>query len=90
MSATNDPFRTSVERVAGRTGLTSDAVAILFIVAGVLVLIFPRLVEVVLGILLIVVGVVWLVSAYQERQRGASPPPPPPPTSPPPGSPPPP
>lgn len=65
----HDPLTRSVDAVAGRTGLTRDAVAILFIAAGALILIFPRIIETVLGVLLIVVGVVWLVTAWRERQR---------------------
>lgn len=65
----SDPFRRTVDSVAGRTGLTRDAVAILFILAGVLILIFEDVIRIVLGLLLIVVGVVWLVNAWQERNR---------------------
>lgn len=73
----SDPLRAGIDSVAGRTGLGRDAVAILAIVAGIIVLVFPRILEIVIGILLIVVGVVWLVNSYQDRQaRGAAPPPP--------------
>ena len=72
--ATADPLTRSVDVVAGRTGLTRDAVAILFIIAGALVLIFPWLLQTILGILLIVVGVVWLVTSWKERQAARSPP----------------
>ena len=72
--ATGDPLTRSVDAVAGRTGLTRDAVAILFIVAGVLVLFFEWLLQAVLGITLIVVGVVWLVSSWKERQAARPPP----------------
>lgn len=71
--ATGDPLTRSVDAVAGRTGLTRDAVAILFVVAGVLVLVFDSLLRVIVGSLLIVVGVVWLVSSWRERQ-GTRPP----------------
>ncbi|HET6405854.1 MAG TPA: hypothetical protein VFH78_14520 [Candidatus Thermoplasmatota archaeon] len=70
---TGDPLTRSVDAVAGRTGLTRDAVAILFIVAGVLVLFFEWLVRVVLGITLIVIGVVWLVTMWRERQAARPP-----------------
>ena len=68
-----DPLTRSVDAVAGRTGLTRDAVAILFIVAGILVLVWEEFLETILGVLLIVVGVVWLVTSWRERQ--ARPPP---------------
>jgi uncharacterized membrane protein HdeD (DUF308 family) len=69
-----DPFSRPVDAVAAKTGLTRDAVAIIFIVAGVLVLVFPDFIQFVLGILLIIVGVVWLVNSYQQRKAGGSPP----------------
>lgn len=64
----SDPLSRPVDVVAARTGLTRDAVAILFVVAGIFVLVFPDFVQVVLGILLIVVGVVWLVTSWRERR----------------------
>lgn len=78
-----DPLSRPVDAVAARTGLTRDAVAIIFIVAGVIVIFWEFLLRFVIGILLIVVGVAFLVNAHRERQaaRGA---PPPPPASPPP------
>ncbi|HVM44960.1 MAG TPA: hypothetical protein VM582_03400 [Candidatus Thermoplasmatota archaeon] len=72
--ATGDPLTRSVDAVAGRTGLTRDAVAILFIVAGVIILIWPAIIPIALGLLLIVVGVVWLVTSYRERQATRPPP----------------
>lgn len=64
----NDPIQRSVDAVATKTGLTRDAVAILFIVAGIIVLIWKDLLQFILGVLLIVVGVVWLVTSWRERQ----------------------
>lgn len=72
--AAGDPLTRSVDAVAGRTGLTRDAVAILFVVAGIIILIWDQFIQLALGILLIVVGVVWLVGSWRERQ--AHPPPP--------------
>lgn len=72
--AAGDPLTRSVDAVAGRTGLTRDAVAILFVVAGIIILIWDQFIQLALGILLIVVGVVWLVGSWRERQ--ARPPPP--------------
>lgn len=68
-----DRITGTVDTVASRTGLTGDAVAILAIVAGVLILLFDWIIQFVLGILLIVVGVVFLV----ERRRSRAPAPPP-------------
>ena len=65
MTASTSPL-TGVDRLADRTGLSSDAVAILVIVAGILVIAFPQLLRFTVGILLIGLGVYWLV----ERQRG--------------------
>ena len=73
-----DPLGRPVDAVAGRIGLTRDAVAILFVVAGVLILVWEDLVRYVLGVLLIVVGVAWLVNAHRT-QRAAPPQPPSPP-----------
>lgn len=70
---TGDPFTRSVDAVAGRTGLTRDAVAILFIVAGIVIIIWPDIIQYILGIVLIVVGVVWLVSSWQQRQAARPP-----------------
>ncbi|HUR68029.1 MAG TPA: hypothetical protein VM370_02200 [Candidatus Thermoplasmatota archaeon] len=64
----SDPLSRPVDAVAARTGLTRDAVAILFIVAGIVVLIWDAALQIVLGILLIVLGVVWLVTSWRERQ----------------------
>lgn len=80
----NDPLARPVDAVAGRTGLTRDAVAILFIVAGVLVIFFEPLLRIVLGVLLIVVGIVWLVNSRQQRAPAATAPPAPPESPPPP------
>ena len=68
---TSDPVKRSVETVAGRTGLTADAVAILFILAGILIIVFPRILQYVLGILLIVAGFLWLVQSRQTRPPAA-------------------
>ena len=65
-----DRITGTVDNIATRTGMTGDAVAIVAIVAGVLILVFPSILQFVLGILLIVVGVVFLV----ERRRARTPP----------------
>lgn len=64
----DDPLSRPVDAVAARTGLTRDAVAIIFVVAGILVLVWEDILQFVLGILLIVVGVVWLVTSWRARQ----------------------
>lgn len=71
--ASGDPLTRSVDAVAGRTGLTRDAVAILFVVVGIIILIWRDILQIALGVLLIVVGVVWLVSNWRERQGTARP-----------------
>lgn len=63
-----DPLTRSVDAVAGRTGLTRDAVAILFIVVGIIILIWPEIISLALGVLLVVVGIVWLVGSWRDRQ----------------------
>lgn len=63
-----DPLSRPVDMVAARTGLGRDAVAILFVVAGIVVLVWENLLQIILGVLLIVVGVVWLVTSWRERQ----------------------
>lgn len=75
----SDPFSRPVDAVAGHTGLTRDAVAILFIVAGALVIFFESLLRFVLGVLLIVTGIVWLVNARKRPPAAAPPPASPPP-----------
>lgn len=71
MTLPSDPVRRGIDTVAGRTGLSHDAVAILFIVAGVLIIVFPDLVASILGIVLIVVGVLWLVQSRRGRDGPA-------------------
>jgi uncharacterized membrane protein HdeD (DUF308 family) len=68
MGSGSDPLRRSVEAVSSRTGLTTDAVAILFVVAGIIVLVWEQAIRFVLGIVLIVTGVLWLIQAWQARQ----------------------
>lgn len=63
-----DPMTRPIDAIAGRTGLTHNAVAILFIVAGVLFILFPNLIQYVLGILFIIVGVVWLVTSNRDNK----------------------
>lgn len=68
----NDTLGSSVDRLAGRTGLSGDAVAILMIVAGVLVIAFPALIGIVVGVTLIVLGCLWLVTRARERQAAGA------------------
>ena len=55
--------RDTVDSVAGRFGVPAQAVAILMIVFGILVIVLPQLLHWLIGILLITVGIVWLVGA---------------------------
>lgn len=68
-------FPSQVDRLAQRAGLPPELVAILLVVAGVLVILFPRLISWFVGLVFIVLGVWWLVSLYQQRQRPLAPPP---------------
>lgn len=78
-----------VDRAGGRFGLTGLAAAVLMVVFGLLILLVPRLAEVLIGIYLVVVGLMYLVGHFEGmRYRGAATAPPPPPP-PPPGAPPP-
>lgn len=61
----------TVDRVAGRFGIPSQAVAILMIVFGVLIIVLPQLLPWLIGILLIVLGVLWLVGASGATAKWA-------------------
>ena len=66
---TTSPSPTAhVDRLAGRIGMSGDAVAILMILAGILVIVFPDLLAITVGILLIVLGAWWLFQRSQERR----------------------
>lgn len=55
--------RDTVDTVAGRFGVPAQAVAILMIVFGLLIIVLPHLLPWLVGILLIVLGIVWLVGS---------------------------
>lgn len=65
----------SVDRISSRTGLSGDAVAVLMIVAGIIVIVWPEILSLVLGIVLIVLGVLWLYSRFRDRQAASTAPP---------------
>lgn len=73
-----------VDRIAGTVGLSGDAVAILMILAGILVIVFPALLSVTVGVLLIILGAFWLIQRAQERRAPPTPPQSPPYAPPPP------
>lgn len=56
------------ERIAGRSGVPVEIVAVLMIVIGILVIVFPELIAWFVGLLLIIGGVLWLVIAFQARR----------------------
>jgi hypothetical protein len=62
---TSTPF--SVDRIAGRTGLSGDAVAILMILAGLLVIVFPAILRFTVGGVLIALGIVFFISRRNQR-----------------------
>lgn len=64
--------RDTVDSVAGRFGVPAQAVAILMIVFGILVIVLPQLLHWLIGILLITVGIVWLVGAGGSGLRMGS------------------
>lgn len=74
--------RDAVDGLAGRFGIPAQAMAILMIVFGVLVIVLPQLLHWLIGILLIVLGVVWLMGAsgsgsgFAARPRDPASPPP--------------
>lgn len=57
----------SIDRISGRTGLSGDAVAILMILAGVLVIVFPAILRFTVGGVLIALGVLFFVSRHGRR-----------------------
>ena len=60
-----------VSSLARRIGLSSDAVAVLMVVAGILVLVFESLLRVILGAVLIAVGVTFLYQSSLARKAAA-------------------
>lgn len=81
-------FPSQIDRYAQRAGLPPELAAIVLVVVGILVLVFPALISWFVGLLLIVLGAWWLIALFQARQA-AAPPPAAPPYGPPPASPPP-
>lgn len=59
----------TVNSMAGRFGVPPQAVAILMIVFGVLIILLPHLLPWLVGILLIVMGVLWLVGSTGGGMR---------------------
>ena len=55
--------RDTVDSVAGRFGIPAQALAILMIVFGILIIVLPQLLHWLIGIFLITVGIVWLVGS---------------------------
>lgn len=65
------PFTASVDGAVRRLGLGTEVAAILMILFGVLIIVFPALVAWILGLLLVLVGVVLLVSHFDARRQAA-------------------
>lgn len=70
------PFTASVDGAVRRMGLATEVAAILMVLFGVLIIVFPALVAWILGLLLVLVGVVLLVSHLDARRHSAPAPPP--------------
>jgi uncharacterized membrane protein HdeD (DUF308 family) len=70
-----------VDRVFQRVGITGEAAAILMIVFGILILVFPNLLQWLIGLYLIIVGLLQLMGHMDQRSRAKAAPPPPPPTT---------
>jgi len=75
-------FQRDVDTALQRIGVTGTAAAALMIVFGVLILVFPYLVGVLVGLYLIVVGLLQLL-AHLDAKRARSAPPTGPPSVPP-------
>jgi uncharacterized membrane protein HdeD (DUF308 family) len=70
-------FQRDVDAAFRRFGITGAAAAVLMIVFGVLILVFPYLVGVLVGLYLIVVGLLQLLGHLEAgRSRPSLPPPP--------------
>lgn len=76
------PFTASVDGAVRRIGLATEVAAILMILFGVLIIVFPALVAWILGLLLVLVGVVLLVAHFDARRHHVPSPAVPPPTPP--------
>lgn len=62
-----------VDRVFKRIGITGEAAAVLMIVFGILVIVFPDLVGILIGAYLIIVGLLQLLGHLSAgRARGAT------------------
>lgn len=87
-------IQSEVDHMFRRVGITGQAAAILMVVFGVLILVFPELVGILVGVYLIVVGLLQLLGSLETSRPRAAPPPatppggalPPPPLAPPPPS----
>lgn len=57
-----------------RSGVPIEVLAVLLIVMGVLVIVFPHMIAWLLGLTLIGIGVLWLMSSWGSRRSYAEPP----------------
>ena len=79
-------IRSETERMFARLGITGQAAAILMILFGVLIIVFPALVAILIGVYLIVVGLLQLLGSMEATRGRTTSPGTPPPMSPPPPS----
>jgi uncharacterized membrane protein HdeD (DUF308 family) len=74
-------FQRDVDQAFRRFGITGAAAAVLMIVFGILILVFPYLVGVLVGLYLIVVGLLQLLGHLDAGKPRTAPPPAPPPSA---------
>lgn len=77
--AEDSVIRSEVDRLFRRLGVTGQAAAALMILFGILILMFPDLVGVLIGVYLVVVGILQLLGSFEASRAGtvgaAAPPP---------------
>lgn len=58
----------------GRAGVPVEILAVILIVMGVLVIVFPHMIAWLVGLTLIAVGVIWMITALSGRRYAMRPP----------------
>ncbi|MCA1813531.1 MAG: DUF3096 domain-containing protein [Halobacteriales archaeon] len=71
-----DTFQRDMDATFRRFGVTGAAAAVLMVVFGILILVFPYLVGVLVGLYLIVVGLLQLMGHLDAGRAHTAPPPP--------------
>lgn len=65
-------FRSEVDRLFRKLGVTGQAAAALMILFGILILMFPDLVGVLIGVYLVIVGTLQLIGNFEASRAGAA------------------